>query len=356
MKAIKIALLGTAALVAVSVSARAESLDALKASMNDLTIGAVADAPAAAAPAAVVAWSGRTRAAVVAFYNPTAAAPYGNYGVNILANGHLDWTATTQTAVGEVGVVGSAAYGVATGNALVNNGYNGGNSGLSADGFNAYWKMTPTTKLVIGNLGNLSKSGYSWDAIAANWFAGKTGGGVTASQLSGDPAAIQLAYADGPLGFAVQVEDGNNNVATSASAFGLSAKIGYKMDAFGIDLNGGYWGDAVTNLPGWSVSAGLGYSAGPLGFGASFGTGTIIGTSTTYTPGSAYAKLGLSDSARIEMGVTRDFATGANVTTFGGGIYYSPVKQLTFGAEAGYVSNGANNGAYSAGLVSAFTF
>jgi len=361
MKAIKIALLGTAALVAVSVSARAESLEALKASMNDLTIGAVADAPAAAAPAAVVSWSGRQRAAVVAYYNPTAAAPVGQYGVNILAQGHLDWTATTQTAVGEVGVVGSGIYNAAVGGAGLNNQYMGGNGSIGTDGFNGYWKMTPTTKLTVGILGNLSKSNYSWDAIASNWFAGKTGGGVTASNYSGDPAAIQLSYADGPLGFAVQVEDGNNGNGASAagnnSAFGVTAKVGYKMDAFGIDLNGGYWGDAWSNLPGWSVSGGLGYSAGPLGFGASIGTGTKVGTTTTYTPGSAYAKLGLSDSARIEMGVTRDFATGTNDTNFGGGIYYSPVKQLTFGVEAGYTSSsGASNGAYSAGLVSAFTF
>jgi len=360
MNVFKIALLGSAALVAASVGARADSLEALKSSMNDLTIGAVADAPAAAAPATVIAWSGRVRAGVVTQYNAPNAST-GQYRTDIVANTGLYWSATTQTAVGEVGVgggiVGGAAAGATPG---INNGYLGGNAVVTTDGFSGWWKMTPNLTFRGGLLGNLSKSSYSWDAAATNWYAAKTGGGIAASTLSGDPAAVQLAYADGPLGFAVQVEDSNNGLGTAAlgnnSAFGVTAKASYKMDALGFDLAGGYWGDAWSNLPGWSVSGGLGYSAGPFSVGAAIGTGVRIGTTTTYTPGSAYAKLGLSDSARIEMGVTRDFATGANVTTFGGGIYYSPAKQITLGAEAGYVANGAADGSYSAALISAFTF
>jgi len=367
MNVFKIALLGSAALVAASVGARADSLEALKSSMNDLTIGAVADAPAAAAPATVIAWSGRVRAGVVAQNNATAGV--GSYRTDIVANTGLYWAATTQTAVGEVGVGGgivggaNSQVGVAgAGLAGINNGYLGGNATVTTDGFSGWWKMTPNLTLRGGVLGNLSKSSYSWDAAATNWYAAKTGGGVTASSLNGDPAAVQIAYADGPLGFAVQVEDSNNGGGAALgslgnnSAFGVTAKASYKMDAIGFDLSGGYWGDAWSSMPGWSVNGGLGYSAGPFSVGAAIGTGVKIGSTTTYTPGSAYAKLGLSDSARIEMGVTRDFATGANVTTFGGGIYYSPAKQITLGAEAGYVANGANDGSYSAALISAFTF
>ena len=48
MKVMKLALLGTAALVVASMGARAENLDTLKAQMDSLTLNAVADAPAAA--------------------------------------------------------------------------------------------------------------------------------------------------------------------------------------------------------------------------------------------------------------------------------------------------------------------
>ena len=362
MKFLKLALLGTAALAAASVSARADSLDSLKAAMDNLNIGAVADAPAAAAPATSVVWNGFVRAGVTTAYNPTATGvgAAGQYYTDIRTYGEIKVTAKTETAVGEVGVDYQLQASGGIQDQIVGNGSIGP---VSTDGIHGWWKMTPNLTLAGGTEGTLAKSSYSWDANATSWWSASTGGGVFGGIPKGDPAAIQLAYADGPLSFAAQVEDANNW--NNSSAFGVTAKVGYKMDAIGFDLEGGYWGNAgplvagTTGAAAWSVGGGAGYSAGAFSIGAAIADAQIYDTGAAYVPGSIYAKVNMSDVAHIEMGATHDFSTGqatSGMTTFGGGLYYTPVKQLAFGAEAGYVSGGASNGSYTASLISQFMF
>jgi len=369
MKFLKLALLGTAALAAASVSARADSLDSLKAAMDSLNISAAADAPAAAAPSTSVVWTGYVRAGVTTSYNGA-----GVYATDIRSYGEIKVTAKTETAVGEVGV----AYQIQNNNtqtAAVNtagevgiNG-NGSNGAISTDDISGWWKMTPNMTLSGGFIGTLAKSSYSWDAVATNWWSASTGGGVYGGIPNGDPAQVQLAYADGPLSFAVAVEDSNNDltVNASASAVGVTGKLGYKMDAFGVDLQGGYWGDAVGGLsPAYSITAGAGYSAGAFSVGVAAGIDQPLfqPVAFTQTLGSAYAKLNLSDVAHLEIGATHDFGTSAldassGQTTVGGGIYYTPVKQLAFGVEAGYGTGnslGTVGGNYTASLISQFMF
>jgi len=352
MKVMKIALLGTAALVAASISARADALDSLKASMNDMNVSAVADAPAAA-PATVVTWGGWVRAGVGTTYNPTAfAASVGttNYATDIVTMGELNATAKTQTAVGEVGVnvnfrasAANATWGISNGN----------DAPARTDDFQGWWKMTPNLTLSGGQQGVL-KSGYSWDGVATNWMFGQTGGGILGFNSSAsDPAELMLAYADGPLGFAVQVYDGNNSA--NVSSFGVDAKASYKMDAIGFDIGGDYLGSA-TLAASWAVYGGLGYSAGPFSVGMSLGTGGANSSTVTNTPGSIQAKMALSDMARLELGATRDFTAAGNPTTIGAGLYYAPAKQITLGLEGGYVTGGANSGLYTAGVVTQFSF
>ena len=357
MKFLKIALLGTAALAAASVSARADSLDSLKAAMDNLTIGAVADAPAAAAPATVIVWDGRVRAAIGTEYVASAVAGK-QYASDIKTNFHLGVNATTQTAVGEVGV-GIAIQSTNTAGFAQANGQGG--DGVSPDGYAGWWKMSPTMTLKAGTLGT-QKSSYSTDAMLTNWFYKK----VTAIQAYGannDPAAFGLYYADGPVGFGLQVYDSNN--ANNNSAFGVNAKASYKMDAIGFDISGDYAG-RVQGAASWAVAGGVGYSAGAFSLGVALGTGSETWTvggapgAGNSTLGSIGAKVALSDVARLELGASRDFAMAGNPTWFTGGIYYTPVKQLAFGIEAGYQSSGlgaaGGDGSYSAGLVSQFSF
>ncbi|MDP8995973.1 MAG: hypothetical protein M3O03_03065 [Pseudomonadota bacterium] len=360
MKFLKLALLGTAALAAASVSARADTLDSLKAAMDNLNIGAVADAPAAAAPATVVVWNGFVRAGVTTFYNGA-----GIYGTDIRTYGEIKVTGKTETAVGEVGV----DFQIQKDNSVNTAPLGNGNSGaVTTDGIHGWWKMTPNMTLSGGTMGTLAKSSYSWDANATNWWSAPTGGGVWGGIPNGDPAAVQLAYADGPLSFAVQVEDANNSyvVNNSASSFGVTGKVGYKMDAIGFDLNGGYWGNAQGTSPAYSVSGGVGYSAGAFSVGIAAGIDQPYAQAVAFTQtlGSAYAKINLSDVARFEIGATHDFGTSAldgsaGQTTVGAGLYYTPVKQLAFGVEAGYGTGnsfGTVGGNYTASLISQFMF
>ena len=354
MKVMKLALLGTAALVVASMGARAENLDTLKAQMDSLTLNAVADAPAAATTS--VTWTGWVRGGILTQYSGQFT---NRYSTDIIARGEIVVVGKTDTAVGEVG----AKVALETSNLTDSGfGYMGGNGAVTTDGFSGWWKLTPNVTMTVGILGNLSKSNYSYDAICTCWYNG-SGGGINASGLSGDPAAVQLAYADGPLSFAVQVEDSNNF--NNSSAFGGTAKIGYKADMFGIDLSGGYWGNTVGDA-GWSASVGLGATFNPITLGVVVGTGHTLGApGFDYTKAGGFAKLALGDTSRLELGISHDFGSSAidvaaGQTFFGGGVYYSPVKQITIGAEGGYTSGGSsvgnNNGAYAADLVTVFAF
>lgn len=361
MKVINLALLGTAALVAASIGARAENLDALKSQMDTLTLNAVADAPAAATT--VITWDGYIRAAVVAGRRRDLVLATDVYGTDVRARAGVSVHGKTDTAVGEVGVNLNI---LAPANDTFRI-YNSGNGALTSDGFNGYWKFTPNLTLTAGILGALSKSNYSFDATCTCAYNDAFGAIIGSPQ--GDPTAFRISYADGPLFFGAQLED-TNNVGNN-SAVGGTAKIGYTADMFGLDLNGGYWGSAVGNAA-WSVSGGIGAKFDPISVGVAVGTGNIGGfgtaltglnTNESYTVASGYAKAALGDSASIELGVFRDFTNDAltndrtsGLTSFDAGLYYSPVKQLKFGLEGNYQSGGAYDGSYTAALVSWFKF
>ena len=382
MKAMKIALLGTAALAAASVSARADSTSDLKAQIEALnarvatlettpampagysmvsftkegnnhviTIMPTADAPAAAAT--VVTWSGYVRAAVVSGYSGN---PAGNYATDIRAKAGFNVTGKTDTAVGEVGVsistqastAGFAAYNVA-------------NPVIQTDGFSGWWKITPNFTLTGGVLGTLSKSGYSFDANCTCAFNDSNASVISGVYGGGDPAAMKLSYADGPLSFAMQVEDANN--AANASAFGVSGKIGYSGDMFGADVDGGYWGNANSaQQAAWAVSTGIGGKFGMFSMGVAAGLGSGILANDDYTKVSGYAKAALSDSMGLELGVTHQWNTQLSNgwTEFDGGVYYTPVKQLTFGIEGEFDSadagSGKLDGNYTAAFLTIFKF
>ncbi len=379
MKVINLALLGTAALVAASIGARAENLDALKTQMDTLTLDAVADAPAAATT--TVTFDGYIRAAIVTgrrvdtVGNPAlvpgglvgnfagaVSGPSDNYATDVRARAGVSVHGKTDTAVGEVGVNINL---LAPAND-VRGIYNSGNGAVTTDGFNGYWKFTPNLTLSAGILGALSKSSYSFDATCTCAYNDPFGAIIGSPQ--GDPTAFRIAYADGPLTFAAQLED-TNNVGNS-SAVGGTAKIGYAMDIFGFDLNGGYWGNAGGNAA-YSVSGGIGINFAPISLGVAVGTGnngsfvsSNLAANQNFTVASGYAKAALGDSASLEFGVFHDFSAlsittqdkTAGLTSFDAGLYYSPVKQLKFGLEGNYQSGGAYDGSYTAAFVSWFKF
>ena len=350
MKVINLALLGTAALVVASVGARAENLDALKTQMNTLTLNAVADAPAAAATTIV--WTGYVRGAVTSGRDTTAAVGF-QYGTDIRAKAGFKVVGTTDTAIGEIGVRIAAQ---ATGD----DGFrqtNAGNFAINTDGYWGWWKMTPNVSLGAGVDGSLGKTGQGWDAKCSTAYTSCFGG--ISNNPGGDPAQIRLSYADGPLGFAVAVEDSNN--AGNNSAVGVAARASYSADMFSGDLGGGYWGNAAGPESAWVVSGGLGANLGiaSLSIGAGIGSGFAV--NDDYTKASAIISVKLGDTAHVEMGAGHTWNTSAGMgaldsTTFGAGLYYDPVKQLTVGAEGHYVSGGAADASYGAALFTVFRF
>jgi len=356
MKVMKLALLGTAALVVASVGARAENLDGLKAQMNSLTLNAVADAPAAATT--TVSWSGYVRAGIVTGYTGN---PAGLYATDIRAKAGFNVTGKTDTAVGEVGVSISTQADDTSGGFGA---YNHANPTIHTDGFSGWWKLTPNVTLTGGVLGTLSKSSYSFDAVCTCAFNDANGAVASGVYGGGDPAAMKLSYADGPLGFAIQVEDANNFGNTSA--FGASGKVSYSGDMFGVDVGAGYWGNAnPAQQAAWAVTAGVGGKFGMFSLGVAGGMGSGIGATDDYTKVSGYAKASLSDSAGIELGVTHQWdtqLTNADYTEFDAGLYYTPVKQLTIGLEGMYNSAGTGagvpvvDGSYTGALFTVFRF
>jgi hypothetical protein len=238
--------------------------------------------------------------------------------------------------------------------------FNGGNSGaVTTDGFWGWWKMTPNLTLGAGIDGSLAKNSKSFDAACTCYYEG-TGGSVGLDNGNGaDPAQIRLSYADGPLGFALAVEDSNNS--GDASAIGVAAKATWAGDMFSADLSGGYWGNAVSGgQAAWSVDAGIGANLGSMAsIVASVGIGSGFATNDDFTKASAMLKLSMADTAHAELGITHTWntqATALDSTVIGGGIYYDPVKQLTIGVEGSFVSGGTADGAYVADLVTVFRF
>jgi hypothetical protein len=414
MNILKIALLGTAAVAAVSVSARADNLSDLKAQIEMLnarvaslevapavpagfsmvaiskgmiavpggqfkdfahdgtmiSIMPTADAPAAASTSFV--WTGNVKAAVV--YSNDGIPP--NYsGIDIQAKSGLNVTGKTDTAVGEVGVSYSMAASWAS-----DRGLNAGGKNIGTDGVKGWWKMTQNLTLMAGQFGSISGNGKGYDGSATANFGGGDVNGGYGTPTGGDPAQMQLAYSDGPIGFAVAVED-SDNANPSNSAFGFAAEATYAGDMFSAELNAGAYSDAhttgqdapVCNTVGpivcvaqpiyiidtaWTINAGVKANLGDM---ASLSVAAGVGSGNRafddYTKASALLNVKLGDSAHAELGISQKWNTqiATSVTSVGGGIYYDPVKQLTMGLEAGWNNTGGFN-PVKADLVTVFRF
>jgi hypothetical protein len=404
MKVFKLALLGTAALAAASVSAHADNLADLKAQIETLnarvatleaapsvpagysmvafskvgdehiiSIMPTADAPAAA-PETKITWSANIRGGVMSVYDSSKAVG-SRYSTDVWAEARMKVVGKTDTAVGEVGA--SIAMVAKNSSTLT---YNAGNNNVTTDGYYGWWKLTPTTTLSAGiqnpiQKGTLARNSYSFDTICAcyqndSWGVQNSPVKALGASSGGSPAQFAVSYADGPIGLAVALEDSNNN--NDHSAFGGSAKATYKMDIVGFDLSGGYWGNTATGGDAsWAVNGGVGVNLAPVTLGVNVGTGHYgLGSAALpatpasgydYTIAGGFAKLALGDSAGLELGVVHDFGTAAvdkynGATLFEGGIYYTPVKQLVVGFEGQYQSGGVADQSYIADLVTVFKF
>ena len=376
MKMIKFALLTTAALTAVTVSARASELSDLKAQIEALnarmsiaeaqtavpagfsliqvgradaiiipsldidklapkTAHTISVVPTADMPAStVIQWSGYVRAAV--YYNSlsTTFLSADTSETNIRSKYGLKVVGTTDTAVGEVGV----KIALAGNSEGPSEDWNRAAS-IAGDGFWGWWKMTPELTLGGGRDGSISGNGEGFDGRESAMYSNsdRNGGYKTV----GDIAQFRLSYASGPIAAAIALEDGRSN--GNDSNFGVAGEIKYSGDTFGVELNAGVQntaGFAAEDI--WTVNAGAHVAlADMFTVSAAAGMGSGTGTADDYTKASIWAKATLSDAMWIEAGVSHQWNTQISSTildrtSMGGGIYYSPVSQLTIGLEADY--------------------
>ncbi len=397
MNAIKIALLGTAALAAVSVSARADDLADLKAQIealngrisqleaspsvpagyqllsvgyapaivipsldidkNDLAmVNTIGVMPTADVPASTnIQWSGGVRVALVyrnfndKFVDLPVNIDNDKKSLDLVSRAFLKVVGTTDTAVGEVGAR-VAMIADSAGRAAQNRGA-GGNSILKTDGYWGWWKITPELTLGGGVDGSLAGNGQGFDGKCACNYTGDGSGGYG---HAGDPTQIRLSYASGPISFAIALEDEfrADPDQKSKDAFGVAGEFKWAGDSYGFELNAGYWGGSDDDLiassltakeAAWTINAGANVGLGDianLSVAAGVGEDTHLnGNNDRFSKASAFLGFTLSDSVTAELGVSHKWVKGpADISAAGIGLYYTPVSQLTIGLEGAWKS------------------
>ena len=290
--------------------------------------------------------------------------------IDVKARGQLRVVASTDTAVGEVGV-----------DIRLRANFNGnGAADVYSDVAWGYWSMTPELTLGGGYAGSLGNIGYGYDGACTCYYTDNS----DVAFNPGDTTQMRLSYASGPVSFAIALEDAslrapgndyNSNDTRNPDRLGAAGEIKYSGDMFSGEVSG-VWRDVSENDYGadnlWQVGAGVGFALGDmakLSLAAAMGEGPFVtetdGNITSGLPYnqswwgvSALASFNLTDDIHAELGAgykkregdefevstdsgsttTKWESDGADYSTYSflGGLYYNPVDQLTIGVEAEY--------------------
>ena len=345
--------------------------------------------PTADAPAgATITWSGYARAGLVYTDNDASSKityfdiTGGGYerewsedfddsagdDIDVRARGQLRVTATTDTAVGEVGV-----------DLRMRANFNGNGDGdVYMDVAWGYWAMTPELTFGGGYAGSLGNIGYGYDGACSCYYTDN----ADLAFNPGDTTQMRLTYASGPLSMAVALEDGsfdgpgdndnddafNDQDAINGDKLGVAGEIKYSGDMFSGEISG-VWRDSdedQTNVDAnWQIGAGVGFGLGDIaklsvaaamgeGFFATFDEGSLESAApygNQWWGVTALASFQLTDEVHAELAggyKNRDgddftvfefgdtwLSDGVDYDTWGvlAGIYYTPVDQLTIGLE-----------------------
>ena len=358
--------------------------------------------PTADAPAGTtISWSGYVNAAVVYNGNDdqwtvktrTDGTEFGGSKFTLSSDSNDDWdvkargqlrvVATTDTAVGEVGVE-LKMRGDFAGNGVAD---------VYMKTAWGYWAMTPELTFGGGYAGSLGNIGYGYDGACTCYYTDN----ADVAFNPGDTTQLRLSYASGPFSMAVALEDSGiyggyigDGSSSNGNQLGVAGEIKYSGDMFSGEISAVYrtvdgndytagsvlLADAVTasfnsDVDGlWQVGAGLGFNLGDvasLSLAAAIGSGPFTevnnytGEITTSLPVqndwwgiSGLASANLSDAVHAEVGLgykhretdgrswNIDGIDGADIKSSGidyntwavlAGIYYTPVDQLTIGLE-----------------------
>jgi hypothetical protein len=382
MKTMKVALLATAALAAVSVSARADDTAALKAQLEALnarvaqleaapaapvgySLLTVSDSTASAIPgltetsqdlaaygtkatvigvmptadapaSTTIEWSGYVRAAIVHY-----GFQHAKDDTSILTRGQLKVVGKTDTAVGEVGArVQLRAEGslLDAKPSFVSNEYWG------------WWAMTPELTLGGGYSGSLGNIGYGYDGACTCYITDS----ANVAFNPGDAHQLRLSYASGPMSAGIAIEDATNTAKVfggGSNALGVAGEVKYSGDTVNGEISG-VWhasGNQVTDdVSTYQVGAGAGFALGDMAnLSIAAATGRI-NSGQKYWGVSALLSANLTDAVHAEIGygyknynnhldVTASYQK-TDETGILAGIYYDPVSQLTIGLEGEYIN------------------
>ena len=313
---------------------------------------------------------------------------YGDDSVDVLARGQIRVNASTDTAVGEVGV-----------DIRMRANFNGnGDTDVYSDVAWGYWAMTPELTFGGGYAGSLGNVGYGYDGACTCYYTDN----ADVAFNPGDTTQLRLSYASGPFSMGVALEDasfydpneydiagGAGRGGINTDKLGVAGELKYAGDMFSGEISGVYRAigddyrsfDIDVNYDDlWQIGAGIGFSWDmfALSIGAAMGSGPALveadgavqGFATTFPEFSgasavlaldsqdwwgvsALAAFNFNDAWHAELGAgykSRDydgdsytFINGATISSGGadydtyavlGGIYYDPVPQLTLGLEA----------------------
>jgi hypothetical protein len=415
MKMMKIALIGTAALAAVSVSARADELSDLKAQIEALNtrVASVEAAPSVPAgyqllsinkgPAMVIPGLEKDKAfgdtSTIISVLPTADAPASttleitgyaraalvysdvsgpnNDDFSIPARGQLKISGKTDTAVGEVGatlqirgnfnsygdagssqdsyalVLTDADNDPATPDVITSLAKTGSTNALLMNEAWGYWAMTPELTLGGGYTGSLSGIGYGYDGQCNCYYTDNARAGYG----HGDTTQMRLGYASGPLSFAVALED-NIAVRSSNDNLGVAFEGKYSGDMVSGEISGGMWDSADSD---WRIGAGLGFNLGDVAkVGVSGAVGALGGSNIKFEKANILLSANLSDAIHGEVGFNwlNEHGVGASdEVSVLAGIYYDPVDKLTIGLEGEWINpEGTSNTSTQVDLVTVYRF
>lgn len=295
--------------------------------------------------------------------------------LDVIARARLRVTAATDTAVGEVGVTME-----------LRGNFNGNGTGDTYFETAWGWAMTPELTLGGGYAGSLGNIGYGYDGVCSCY---EIDAADAFSLNPGDTTQMRLSYASGPFSMAVALEDagrqgafgnGDDNASPNYVALGVAGEIKYSGDMFSGEIAGVWRGvhddeysppsyilDSPELEDTWQVGAGVGFGLGDIAkvsIGAAMGSGPQTsaedGLITTSVPVQGdwwgvsgalvfsltdqfSAELGAAYKSRESEGGTVYQDDGGDIWEFSGadydqwavagGLYYTPVEQLTLGVE-----------------------
>jgi hypothetical protein len=283
------------------------------------------------------------------FTDPGDIAPINDNSVDVDTGAALTIAGVTDTAVGEVGAKVNFDFSW--------NESTDGNMALAADGWWGYWEFAEGMRIGGGRDGSLATIGYGIESNTTRLFTSAHG---TNQGAGGDPAQLRLSYGSGPIAFAVALEDATRSAANDDDALGVSAELKYSSDMFSVEIAGGAWNDDDSvNATSEKWSAGIGAGVNIVD-GVALHMGAQVAKmfdGRKVRSVSASTKLALNDAMRVELGAGWEKIGTVTTKAVVGGIYYSPVSQLTLGLEADWFSEtGSSNDGMTAAFVTKYAF